>query len=61
MIKFSEPMEPLTNWTLIEEGKVVMFDKIKPVLELELLTGEMSSDADLSFEWTVYNFTTSSL
>jgi len=60
-IAFDRPVNPITNYTLIEEGEVLFNGQVLPILEIKMVPSEFQSIENLSFNWTVSNFTENEL
>jgi len=56
-IRFNREVNPIANWTIIEEDEVLIDDEPHPVLRVRILPGEFSRLENLYFEWKVVNFT----
>ena len=54
-------MRPISNYTLLEEGEVLVDGEPKPMLEINPVPGEYSDMESLEFDWEVLNFTSSQL
>ena len=60
-IMFDRPVKPISNFTLIEEGEVLVNDEPKPMLEIYAVPGAYSNVEDLALDWEMVNFTSQSL
>jgi len=54
-------VRPISNYTLLEEGEVLVDGEPKPMLEINPVPGEYSDMESLEFDWEVLNFTSSQL
>lgn len=61
VIKFSEPMTPVTDMTLINNGTVTIDDQVLPAFELRMIYGINSDFTKLGFTWNCTNMTTQNL
>ena len=58
---FDKIMKPISNFTLIEEGEVLIDEEPKPVLAINAIPGPYSKLEHLALDWEVVNFTSSEL
>jgi len=56
-IRFNRAVNKVENYTMIEEGEVLIEDEVFPVLKLKMLPGEYSNIERLEFDWVVVNST----
>jgi len=60
-ILFNRPVNPTSNFTLIEDGQVLIDGVPKPMLEIYAMPGAFSLLEDLALDWEMVNFTSKSL
>jgi len=56
-IRFNRPVVPIGNYTLLEDGEVLIDGVPKPILDLTMIPSGSSEIDQLSFKWEVYNST----